>query len=108
MAELISEILEPVPEIPANPSVQASVIPAAPAAGDPLVSAVVSAVSAAADPAPEEVPVVIETPTEQPVIVDCGAEILEALHRIISLLSAPGADCGAARRLTSSGADTSK
>ena len=39
-----------------------------------------------------EAPVVVEAPEDQPVLVDCGPEILEALNRIISLLSGPAAE----------------
>ena len=49
----------------------------------------------AADPA---APVVVETPVEQPVIIDCGPEILEALQRIIALLGGKAGDCGAPER----------
>ena len=49
----------------------------------------------AADPEP---PVVVETPVDQPVLIDCGPEILAALNQIISLLTAAGADCGHACR----------
>ena len=48
-------------------------------------------------PAPDtpEEPVIVEAPEDQPVLVDCGPEILAALNRIIGLLSAgAGADCG--------------
>ena len=51
----------------------------------------------AADPA---APVVVETPVEQPVIIDCGPEILEALQRIISLLSGNDGDCGNTEKQT--------
>ena len=48
----------------------------------------------AAVPADPEPPVVVETPVDQPVLIDCGPEILAALNQIISLLTAAGADCG--------------
>ena len=51
----------------------------------------------AADPA---APVVVETPVEQPVIIDCGPEILEALRRIIALLGGNAADCGNTEKQT--------
>jgi len=98
LAELITETME-------EPAGMA-VLPADPAlpAADPLVSAVASAVAENLDPAAvdEELaanaaagaPVVVETPTDQPVVVDCGPQILEALNRIISLLSGQTADCG--------------
>ncbi len=52
--------------------------------------------TAAVDPtaANPAAPVVVETPVEQPVIIDCGSEILEALQRIIALLGGNAADCG--------------
>ncbi|MBQ6507282.1 MAG: DUF2213 domain-containing protein [Clostridia bacterium] len=43
-------------------------------------------------------PVVVETPVEQPVIIDCGPEILEALQRIIALLGGTAGDCGNTER----------
>ena len=47
------------------------------------------------EPAMPEEPVVVEAPEDQPVIVDCGPEILAALNRIIELLSGgSGTDCG--------------
>ena len=52
----------------------------------------------AAVPADPEPPVVVETPVDQPVLIDCGPEILAALNQIISLLTASGADCGHACR----------
>ena len=55
----------------------------------------IPAVAPAADPEP---PVVVETPVDQPVLIDCGPEILAALNQIISLLTAAGADCGHACR----------
>ena len=43
----------------------------------------------------EEPPVEVNVPEDQPVVVDCGPQILEALNQIIALLSAPAADaCG--------------
>ena len=105
LAEIITEMMEePAPAaavvaVPADP-----VLPA----GDPLVSAVASAVAENLEPtlADEETPaepaapVVVETPVEQPVLIDCGPQILEALNQIIALLSAPAADCGTAPRST--------
>ena len=43
-------------------------------------------------------PVVVETPVEQPVIIDCGPEILEARQRIIALLGGTAGDCGNTER----------
>ncbi len=92
LAEVISEMLED----PAPAEAVAAPVPAAPDVPDPLVSAVMTAVAENLDedPAPSA-PVVVETPVDQPVLIDCGPQILEALQRIISLLSGPGsADCG--------------
>ncbi len=111
LAEIISEMMEDPSSGPAMPAAAipaaipasvpaavrfpgAAVIPAAaPAlnaamqAADP-VAAVVAAVEENLNPAPAEAaPVVVETPVEQPVIVDCGPQILEALQRIIALMS---------------------
>ena len=93
LAELITETME-------EPAAVLAAVPAEAAlpAGDPLVSAVASAVAENLDPvlADEDqpsAPVVVETPVDQPVIVDCGPQILEALERIIALLSGPAADC---------------
>ena len=95
LAEIITELMEE----PAEPALAAESVPAA----DPVVAAVVGAVAenlepaaAAAIPAAPapEAQVVVETPTEQPVVIDCGPQILEALQRIIALLSA-GTDCTA-------------
>ena len=86
LTELITETME-------EPA--AVIVPAEPSAGDPLVNAVAAAVTENLDPAAdeEEAPVVVETPVEQPVVIDCGPQILEALQRIISLLSGTDADC---------------
>ena len=93
LAELITETME-------EPAAVLAAVPAEAAlpAGDPLVSAVASAVAenlepTAADEDQPSAPVVVETPENQPVIVDCGPQILEALERIIALLSGPAADC---------------
>lgn len=103
LAELITEMME-------EPAVLPAAVPAEAPAADPLVEAVAGAVAenldpvpaaggvlptAAAVPAPaaSPAPVVVETPTEQPVVIDCGPEILEALRQIIALLSGPAADC---------------
>ena len=45
-------------------------------------------------------PVVVETPVEQPVIIDCGPEILAALQRIIELLGGNAVDCGNTEKQT--------
>ncbi|MBQ9210917.1 MAG: DUF2213 domain-containing protein [Clostridia bacterium] len=99
LAEIITEMMEE----PAAPA--AAALPAADPttaglpATDPLVAAVAAAVEENLEPASaaEEAPVVIETPVDQPVIVDCGPQILEALSQIIALLSGPVADCDPAR-----------
>ena len=93
LAEIITEMME-VPAAAVLPVPAEEVVPALPAA-DPLVAAVAAAVEENLEPAPaaEEAPVVVETPVEQPVIVDCGPQILEALNQIIALLSGPVADC---------------
>lgn len=94
LAELITEMMD-------DPTAGAA--PAAPV-GDPVVEAVVSAVAENIDPAVDEeipapvaeapaAPVVVEAPENQPVLVDCGPEILAALNRIVELLSARDADC---------------
>lgn len=83
LAELITEMMEePDPEaLTTQP------------AEDPVVAAVVNTVAENLDPGPgAEAPVVVETPVDQPVIVDCGPEILSALREIIALLK-PAADC---------------
>ena len=95
LAEIITEMMEE----PAAPAAAALPTADPTAAGlpatDPLVAAVAAAVEENLEPAPaaEEAPVVVETPVEQPVIVDCGPQILEALSQIIALLSGPVADC---------------
>ena len=93
LAEIITELMEE-PVEPAVPVADPASAPAAvPAAAEPLVAAVVNTVAESLDPAPEA-PVVVETPVDQPVLIDCGPEILEALRQIISLLTAgAGADC---------------
>ena len=86
LAEIITEMMEE-PAVPADPALPA---------GDPVVSAVVNAVAENLDPETDEDPVVVETPVDQPVVVDCGPEILAALNQIITLLSGPvsGDACG--------------
>ena len=79
VAEILEEILDP------------AAVPTAPEGGE---SGPLPGVPALAAAAPEA-PVVVETPADQPVLVDCGPEILEALNRIVSLLSAPAAAEGA-------------
>ena len=79
IAEILEEILDP------------AAVPTAPEGGE---SGPLPGVPALAAAAPEA-PVVVETPADQPVLVDCGPEILEALNRIVSLLSAPAAAEGA-------------
>lgn len=73
LAEIITEMMED----PAAPAAEAALPEAeTPAAGTPAA------------------PVVVETPVDQPVVIDCGPEILEALRQIIALLSAPvSGDC---------------
>lgn len=98
LAEIITEMMEePAPVMAVNSVPADPVLPA----GDPLVNAVASAVAENLEPVTDEeiptaeaAPVVVETPVEQPVVIDCGAEILEALQKIISLLSGPVSDCG--------------
>ena len=87
LAEIITEMMEEPAQL-----AEAAAVPADPPAlpADPVVAAVVSAVEE--NLAPQEAPVVVETPVDQPVIVDCGPRILEALERIIALLSGT-ADC---------------
>lgn len=63
---------------------------------DPAAPAAEAALPEAESPAAETpaAPVVVETPVDQPVVIDCGPEILEALRQIIALLSAPvSGDC---------------
>ena len=112
LAEIITEMMEePAPAAVVPVAVADPALPA----GDPLVSAVTSAVAENLEPAVDEdlpeAPVVVETPTDQPVEaesrahrgpavsrtaheIDCGPEILEALRQIISLLGGAAADCG--------------
>ena len=105
LAEIISEMMEEpapdavIPAAAAPAAIPVAIAPEAASAADPMVAAVVTAVEENLAPA-EEAPVVVETPVEQPVIVDCGPQILEALQRIIALLSgaedcdpAPQEDC---------------
>ena len=115
LAEMITELMETpdpsmtAPAVPAGPAIAA---PAAQplqagSAMDPVVAAVVQAVEGPMEAAPvvatpaaapvtvaPEAPVEVSTPADQPVLVDCGPEILAALNRIIELLTAShGADC---------------
>ena len=75
VAEILEEILDPAAASLAPEGGESGPLPGMPAL-------------AAAVP---EAPVVVEAPENQPVLVDCGPEILEALNRIVSLLSAPAA-----------------
>ena len=73
-------------EVPAAFAVPMSV----PAAASGTAPAAAPAAPASEAPA---APVVVEAPENQPVLVDCGPEILAALNRIVELLSARGTDC---------------
>ena len=78
------------PMVPtAAPTVPVIAAPVAPVAtADPVA---IPAVPVTAAPA---APVEVSTPADQPVLVDCGPDILAALNRIIELLTAShGADC---------------
>ena len=109
LAEMITELMEtPDPSMTAPASAGPAI--AAPAAQplqagsamDPVVAAVVQAVEGPMEAAPvaapvavaPETPVEVSAPADQPVLVDCGPDILAALNRIIELLTAShGADC---------------
>jgi len=111
LAEIITEMMEEPAPAPAALPAEEAALPAA----DPLVSAVASAVAENLDPAAADedlpanaaagAPVVVETPTAQPVIVDCGPEILDLLRRIIGLLSGPAADCDPEARSAAANGD---
>ena len=73
VAEILEEILDP------------AAVSLAPEGGESGPLPGVPALAAAAPAAP----VAVKAPEDQPVLVDCGPEILEALNRIISLLSGP-------------------
>ena len=79
VAEILEEILDPAAVSTAPEDGESGPLPGVPAL-------------AAAVP---EAPVVVEAPADQPVLVDCGPEILEALNRIVSLLSGTAAAKGA-------------
>lgn len=76
VAEILEEILDPAAVSLAPEGGESGPLPGVPAAAP-------------------EAPVVVNTPEDQPVLVDCGPEILEALNRIISLMSGPAAAEGA-------------
>ena len=76
VAEILEEILDPTAVSLAPEGGESGPLPGVPAAAP-------------------EAPVVVEAPEDQPVLVDCGPEILQALNRIISLLSGPTAAEGA-------------
>ena len=76
VAEILEEILDP------------AAVSLAPEGGESGPLPGVPALAAAAPAAP----VAVKAPEDQPVLVDCGPEILEALNRIISLLSGPAAE----------------
>ena len=92
VASAVAENLEPAADEEVI-AVPAAVPAAAVPASAPAAPAVVLPVNAAAPAAVPESPVVVEAPGDQPVIVDCVPQILEALRQIISLLSGPVADC---------------
>ena len=75
VAEILEEILDPAAASLAPEGGESGPLPGVPAL-------------AAAAP---EAPVAVKAPEDQPVLVDCGPEILAALNRIVSLLSAPAA-----------------
>ena len=110
LAEMITELMETPDPLLTAPAVPAGPVIAAPAAQplqagsamDPVVAAVVQAVEnpmdaapvVAAPAGPAAAPVEVSAPADQPVLVDCGPDILAALNRIIELLTAShGADC---------------
>ena len=93
VASAVAENLEPAADEDVTAVPAAAVPAAAVPASAPAAPAVVLPVNAAAPAAVPESPVVVETPGDQPVVVDCGPQILEALRQIISLLSGPEADC---------------
>ena len=101
LAEMITELMDgpgaDLPESAVSATLSPAAVPAGAAAEDPLAiaRAVAEGAASAAPAAVPEAPVVVEAPADQPVLVDCGPELLSALNRIIELLSAGrGADCG--------------
>lgn len=84
----------PAEAAPAPQMAPAAVLPAQPLTTVPVIqTATGQSALQTAMPAVPAAPVVVDPPADQPVLVDCGPEILSALREIIALLTGSGADC---------------